>query len=78
MYILQERWNPLLIASKKGHLAIVELLITSNVFVNARTLNNRTALHLAAFSGHTECVGVLLKNGANPKLKDKVRHLFYF
>ena len=31
-----------------------------------------TALHLAAFHGHTNTVDVLVKNGADVNMKDKV------
>ncbi len=66
-----------MMSARYGHVKIVEILIAANVLVNARGVKNGTALHLAAFSGQTECVSVLLKNGANPKLKDKVRHFIF-
>ncbi len=64
-----------MMSARDGHVKIVELLIAANALVNARGVQNGTALHLAAIGGQTECVSVLLNNGANPKLKDKVRHL---
>ena len=63
-----------MMSARDGHVKIVELLIAAKVHVNARGVQNGTALHLAAIGGQTECVSVLLKNGANPKLKDEVRH----
>ncbi len=70
-------FSTLMMSARDGHVKIVELLIAAKVHVNARGVKNGTALHLAAFGGQTECVSVLLKNGANPKLKDEVRHLSY-
>ena len=64
-----------MMSARDGHLKIVKLLIAANVLVNARGVKNGTALHLAAIGGQTECVSVLLKNAANAKLKDEVRHL---
>ncbi len=66
-------YTTLMMSARDGHVKIVELLIAANVHVNAQGKNG-TALHLAAIGGQTDCVSVLLKNGADLKLKDEVRH----
>ncbi len=68
-----------MIASQNGHLAIVELLVASKAHVNAQTNgpHGATALHLAVATGQTEIVSVLLKNGANPKIMDKVNDIAF-
>ena len=70
---VQERASPLMIASQLGHLAIVKLLVAAQADVNAQNRpQGVTALHLAVATGQTEIVSVLLKNGADPKVTDKV------
>ena len=61
-----------MLASQSGHLAIVELLTAAKADVNAQNYGGTTSLHLAAGMGQTEIVSVLLKNGANQKVMDKV------
>ncbi len=62
-----------MIASQNGHLAIVKLLVAAKAHVNAQNgPHGATALHIAVATGQTEIVSVLLKNGADPKVTDKV------
>ncbi len=61
-----------MIASQHGHLAIVELLVAAQAHVNAQNVRGTTALHLAVIKGQIEIVSVLLKNGADPNVMDKV------
>ncbi|XP_064387404.1 poly [ADP-ribose] polymerase tankyrase-1-like isoform X5 [Halichondria panicea] len=69
----KERASPLMIASQLGHLAIVKLLVAAQADVNAQNRpQGVTALHLAVATGQTEIVSVLLKNGADPKVTDKM------
>ncbi len=69
---VQERGSPLMIASQNGHLAIVELLVAAKAHVNAQNVRGTTALHIAVVTGKIEIVSILLKNGADPKVTDKV------
>ena len=50
-------------------------LISAKAQIEARTQSGHTALHTAAFKGQSECVSVLLKNGASPNSTDKVVRL---
>ncbi|KAF5021514.1 hypothetical protein F66182_6457 [Fusarium sp. NRRL 66182] len=61
------RWmTPLQIACDKGHLAIVELLISQGAEINAQDgEEGRTALEYAAAYGHFNTVTVLLEHGAD-------------
>ncbi len=61
-----------MLASQSGHLAIVELLIAAKAHVNAQNYRGTTSLHVAVAMGQTEIVSVLLKNGADLKVMDKV------
>jgi ankyrin repeat protein len=55
------------VASLKGHLDIVNLLIKNNADVNIRDENHITPLHVAAQQGHVFIIETLLKAGADPK-----------
>jgi len=60
----------LLYAARKGKLAKVREALAAGANINAATgPKGRTALMLAADSGHATIVQHLLKNGANPNLK---------
>ncbi|XP_014242599.1 transient receptor potential channel pyrexia-like isoform X1 [Cimex lectularius] len=65
--------TPLHIASDRGNLHIMKLLLDSpNVDVNAGTLEKgNTALHFAAEGGNRECVLLLLSKGADLKRKNR-------
>lgn len=63
-------FTPLDQAVGEGHKKIVNFLILSGVDVNQRTVNG-TALHTACAYGTTEIARILVKNGADIKVKDK-------
>ncbi len=46
--------------------------------LHAKLQDRWTALISAANFGHTECVSLLLKDGANKDVKAKVRNMEYF
>ena len=56
--------TPLLIASSKGHLEVVKILLRSSVDINQEGADNETPLSVAACNGHREIVTLLLTNGA--------------
>jgi TPR repeat protein len=56
--------TPLLIASYKGHVRIVEILLENGANVNYETLRGSTPLIAAIDQGHTEVVRILKKFGA--------------
>ncbi len=63
--------RPLEIASFLGQIAIVTTLIKNyRAQVNARGVNNMTALHQAAMAGQTAVVRLLVGSGADKSLKD--------
>ena len=55
--------TPLHRAALKGHLKVVNYLLTNRADVNAN--NSDSPLHWAVFGGHANIVSVLLSNGAN-------------
>lgn len=59
------------IAAKQGQLAMVELLLEKNVWLEAGDNRGLTALHLAAMKGHTVAVRSILREAA----QRKIRHL---
>ncbi|KAL6060367.1 SesA domain-containing protein [Balamuthia mandrillaris] len=71
--------TPIIAAAKNGHLPVLQLLV-EHVTASGITLrkavdkkekdNGRTALWWAACNGHREVAEYLLKQGANPALKD--------
>ena len=60
-------WNALHLAAKEGHFVIV-MLIVSEVDINATDLQQRTALYLATWAGHTDIAQYLLQQGADPSV----------
>lgn len=62
-------FTPLDQAVGENHRGIVKYLISAGVDVNQRSANG-TALHTACAYGHTAIVKLLLKEGADPKIRD--------
>jgi len=75
----QWQWTPLMVASYEGNLVIAEYLIIKGASVdlqiNRKTqhakFNGFTALHFAAFYGHTEIAKALIDSGADFTIQDK-------
>ncbi|KAK7832136.1 hypothetical protein U0070_015283 [Myodes glareolus] len=55
-----------------GHHQALKVLLQSLVDLDIRDEKGRTALYLAAFKGHTECVEALVNQGASIFVKDNV------
>jgi serine/threonine-protein phosphatase 6 regulatory ankyrin repeat subunit B len=53
-------YTPLMIASKNGHVDLVDLLLNTGVNVNTQASDGKTALFLAAQNGHIHVVRRLL------------------
>uniref|UniRef100_A0A8C6K492 Uncharacterized protein n=1 Tax=Melopsittacus undulatus TaxID=13146 RepID=A0A8C6K492_MELUD len=53
--------KPFLLASEKGHVDMINNLITLKLFTSEKDKEGNTALHLAAKNGHTEVVKILLE-----------------
>ena len=63
-------WTPLCIASYKGHLEIVQLLLLNGAAIDKTNNYGYTPLSVASSWGHLEVVKVLLKYNANLHIKD--------
>ena len=60
------------VASRRGHLHIVQFLIENNATVNATELDGRAALHFAVIRGHTSIARFLLEQGADMNLRKRL------
>ncbi|KAL0626522.1 Serine/threonine-protein phosphatase 6 regulatory ankyrin repeat subunit B [Plecturocebus cupreus] len=72
--VSKQAWE-LLVSSLQaynGHHQALEVLLQSLVDLDIRDEKGRTALDLAAFKGHTECVEALINQGASIFVKDNV------
>ncbi|RFU30044.1 hypothetical protein B7463_g6282, partial [Scytalidium lignicola] len=61
--LMQKVRSPLLLAAKKGHKAIVQLLLEKGIALEAKDERDRTPLSWAASNGHKEIVQLLLEKG---------------
>lgn len=62
------------LADSSKDIALVKMLIDAKANVNARDRYKETALHKAAKGGNAPFVELLLKNGADPMVKDSEGH----
>ncbi|KAI9147082.1 ankyrin repeat protein [Paramyrothecium foliicola] len=60
----------LLLASRRGWDAMVEVLLEKNANVNFQSKEGWTALHVAVMKGHRKVVKTLLKKGISVNIKD--------
>ena len=67
--------SALMLASKKGNIAIVRILIKHGAKVNYISRYGTTALMLAAKSGRYQSVSLLLKRGARVNIHEKIANL---
>ena len=63
--------TPLLIASEKGAIELVRLVLENGADVNTQTESNPSALLVASKNGHLETVRLLLENGADVNAQDE-------
>ena len=63
-------WTPLHYASTHGHLAVMNLLLDNDAYIDAASPNNTTPLMMAAQYGTPSAVKLLLEAGADPMLKN--------
>ena len=67
----KDGWTPLTLASSKGYINTVQLLLEHSADINYRsTVTGDTALILACKYGHTKMVRLLLERGADLSIKN--------
>ena len=66
--VISNHYSPLIVASAKGYIKIVEILLEENVQINHRALDGSTALYRACENGHFDVIEMLLIKGANPNV----------
>ncbi|KAJ8933670.1 hypothetical protein NQ314_013882 [Rhamnusium bicolor] len=63
--------NALHLASKDGHVEIVEELLKRGAVVDAATKKGNTALHIASLAGQEEVVKLLVQHGASVNVQSQ-------
>jgi ankyrin repeat protein len=69
-----DNWTSLHFAARAGHLPVVNYLLKQGAALDAVTKSKWTALHLAVDKAKFDCAEVLLTCGADPNVRDNVRH----
>lgn len=68
--------RPLQMVSTHGQLEIIKILLQSEVLeIDDTDFHGTTAVHEAAFFGHSKCVEALLEHGADPDIADKLNRI---
>jgi hypothetical protein len=68
----QAGWTPLHYAATKGHIEMMRLMIDNSAYLDAESPNGTTPLMMAAHYGTPMAVKLLLEEGADPRLKNKL------
>jgi ankyrin repeat protein len=68
----KQGWTPLHYAATNGHVAVIELLLENNAYIDAESPNGTTPLMMAAHYGSAAAVQELLQAGADPTLKNQL------
>jgi ankyrin repeat protein len=63
-------WTPLHYAASAAKLDIISLLLENSAYIDAESPNGTTPLMMATMYGTPAAVALLLKEGADPKLKN--------
>lgn len=70
-FYFQNGLNALHLASKDGHVDIVEELLKRGAVVDAATKKGNTALHIASLAGQEEVVKLLVLHGASVNVQSQ-------
>jgi hypothetical protein len=65
-------WAPLHYAATSGNVAIIQMLLDENAYIDAESPNGSTPLMMAAMYGTSDAVKLLLDSGADPTLKNQL------
>ena len=61
---------PILVASRQGHAAVMDLLLNNGADITANDRKGWTGLHEAAFRGHLEVTRILLRAGIDVSIRN--------
>lgn len=70
----EDQITPLMIAATTGNIELVQRLLDYGAICNQQDINGETALHYAAFQGHTEIVALLIKQSPQLSLIENSNH----
>ena len=65
-------WTPLHYAATKGHIDMMRLLMENDAYLDAESPNGTTPLMMAAHYGTAKAVKLLLEEGADPRIKNRL------
>jgi ankyrin repeat protein len=65
-------WTALHYAATHGHLPVIRLLLEHHAYIDAESPNGTTPLMMAAHYGSPEAVKLLLDEGADPTIKNRL------
>ena len=66
-------WLPIIVASEKGDLDVLKMLVDHGANINAQDADDRTALMIAVKHRQPAMIRFLLAHGADQNIKDKYK-----